>query len=133
MKSLSELVEEFQAANSDGCGTSFVSGIASLAAELAEHPEGEWGDLLDRLMLQQVAPWMCQAARQLDGEPPQLSQDALFSALGILLKSIEDCGASPELTRAVTLASDIRRAVGDRHNKACSYAADRVRAAFTGH
>jgi hypothetical protein len=44
-----------------------------------------------------------------------------------LTKRIEACGASPELTRAVTLASDLRMAIGNRWNPRDKYAAERVR------
>lgn len=39
--------------------TAFLSGIAALACDLAGHPEAEWGDRLDSLMLH-VARFSCE-------------------------------------------------------------------------
>ena len=60
---------------------------------------------------------------------PKLTQDELHAALGALINRIEACGASPELTAAVCLASDIRQAVGNEFNPPNEYAADRAKAA----
>lgn len=46
----------------------------------------------------------------------QLNQDELFEALSLLIQRIEACGASPALTDAVVLASDISASVGNRWN-----------------
>lgn len=48
-------------------------------------------------------------------------------ALRELVNRIEKCGASPELTHAVTLCSDLMMAVGNRWNPRDKYAAQRVR------
>jgi hypothetical protein len=53
----------------------------------------------------------------------------VHGALYLLCQRIEKCGASPELTNAVSLASDLMRAVGNDDNPADPYAADRVREA----
>lgn len=53
----------------------------------------------------------------------------VHSALYLLCRRIEACGASPELTHAVTLASDLMRAVGNQYNPADPFAAERVRQA----
>ncbi len=55
-----------------------------------------------------------------------LSQNELFAALGKLIERIEECGASPALTKAVDLTSDIRQAVGDDWNPSNEHAAIRV-------
>ena len=47
----------------------------------------------------------------------KLNQEELWAALGHLCRKIEACGASPELTAAVTLASDIRWSVGSKDNR----------------
>lgn len=70
---------------------------------------------------------MDQTEPESDVEPPKLSQAELYAAIGKLMERIEACGASTELTNAVTLASDIRQAVGNQWNKANEFAADRVR------
>lgn len=59
----------------------------------------------------------------------KLTQEELFAALIKLGHRIEACGASVELTHAVTLCSDIRMAVGNQWNPSEQHAADRVRAA----
>ena len=41
---------------------------------------------------------------------------SLHDALRLLCYRIEECGASPELTRAVTLCSDIRASIGNKFN-----------------
>lgn len=64
------------------------------------------------------------------GDAMQLNQEELFAALMELTQRIEACGASVELTHAVTLCSDIRGAVGNKWNPADPYAADRVRTAI---
>lgn len=56
-----------------------------------------------------------------------LTHDEIYNALDEIGKRIEDCGASPALTRAVSLVSDLRRAFGNQHNAPDPYAADRVR------
>jgi PRTRC genetic system protein C len=59
--------------------------------------------------------------------PAPLSQEELYAALIKLGWRIEACGASVELTHAVTLCSDIRQSIGNQFNPADSYAAQRVR------
>lgn len=59
-----------------------------------------------------------------------LTQQELHDGLLELVDRIEACGASPALTHAVTLCSDLRSAVGDEHNKADGYSAERVRLAL---
>lgn len=53
-------------------------------------------------------------------------QEFIYAALLELGDRIEKCGASVELTNAVTLCSDLRQAVGNRLNPACDYARQRV-------
>ncbi len=55
-----------------------------------------------------------------------IDQNTLYEALGEIVNRIEACGASPELTDAVSLASDLRQAVGNDFNPADSFAFDRV-------
>ena len=56
----------------------------------------------------------------------KLKPHEIHAALGTLITLIERCGASSELTGAVTLTSDLRQAVGNRWNPADDYAAKRV-------
>jgi hypothetical protein len=55
-------------------------------------------------------------------------QEFLFVALGEIVNRIERCGASPELTNSVSLASDLRQAIGNQWNPANTYALERVKA-----
>jgi rRNA maturation protein Nop10 len=55
-----------------------------------------------------------------------MEQELLFAALGELTNRIEKCGASPELTHAVTLCSDLRMAIGNKWNPADRFAEQRV-------
>jgi hypothetical protein len=59
-----------------------------------------------------------------------LDPEFLFAAIGEIVDRIERCGASPELTHAVSLASDLRQAIGNQWNKANEYALQRVQAAL---
>lgn len=54
----------------------------------------------------------------------------LYSALREIVERIEMCGASPELTNAVSLASDLCSAIGNEHNPPDKFAEDRVKAAL---
>ena len=54
----------------------------------------------------------------------------VFTALIELGRRIEVCGASAPLTHAVTLCSDLRAVIGNKHNPADKYAAERVKAAL---
>lgn len=58
----------------------------------------------------------------------QLNQEELFEALVLLAQKIEECGASPELTDAVILASDLSASVGNRFNRSDPDRAKMVRA-----
>lgn len=60
-----------------------------------------------------------------------LEPNSLFAALREIVGRIEDCGASPKLTDAVSLASDLRRAIGNTNNPACPYAFRRVKSTLT--
>lgn len=53
-------------------------------------------------------------------------QEFLFAALGEIVDRIERCGASPGLTHAVSLASDLRQAIGNQWNPGNKYALERV-------
>ncbi|WP_454262137.1 hypothetical protein [Pseudoxanthomonas mexicana] len=76
-----------------------------------------------------VVAWQL-AARTAGAPKPVVHRELpLHSALYALCLRIEACGASPALTEAVTLASDLMRAVGDPDNPADPHAADRVRQA----
>lgn len=57
-----------------------------------------------------------------------INQDFLHKAIGEIIDRIEACGASPALTHAVTLAVDLRRAIGNQYNPADPYALVRVAA-----
>lgn len=56
-----------------------------------------------------------------------LNQEEIYAALGLAMQKIEAAGASVELTNAVIVVGDIRRAIGNRWNPADEYAAQRVR------
>lgn len=56
-----------------------------------------------------------------------MDQELCFAALIELGRRIEACGASVELTHAVTLCSDLRHAIGNKWNPADKYAEQRVR------
>lgn len=60
-----------------------------------------------------------------------LDQEFIFFALGEITNRIERCGASPELTHAVSLASDLRMAIGNQSNPANNYALERVQKELT--
>ena len=55
-----------------------------------------------------------------------VSQETLYNALTEIVDRIEACGASPELTHAVSFASDLRQAVGNQYNRADPYSLCRV-------
>lgn len=57
-------------------------------------------------------------------------KDELHAVLSEIVTRIERCGASDALTHAVTLASDLRQAVGNQWNPADKYALQRVREAL---
>jgi hypothetical protein len=56
--------------------------------------------------------------------------ELLHPALYELCQRIERCGASVELTQAVTLCSDLRQAIGNKWNPRDKWAEGRVRAAL---
>lgn len=62
----------------------------------------------------------------------KLNQVELFAAMGMLAMLIENCGASEALTKAVSYASDIRRAIGDPYNEPDDFAAGRVQELLGG-
>ncbi len=66
----------------------------------------------------------------LRADGPCLNQAEIYEALREICQRIERCGASPELTHAVTLASDLAGAIGNKWNPPDKYAADRVRSAL---
>jgi len=51
-----------------------------------------------------------------------IDQELLYRTLSEIVDRIEACGASPELTHAVSLTSNLRQAVGNKHNPANPYA-----------
>ena len=53
-------------------------------------------------------------------------REFLFSVLGEIVSRIERCGASLELTSAVSLAFDLKQAIGNQWNPANPYALERV-------
>ena len=55
-----------------------------------------------------------------------INQDLLHEALSEIINRIEACGASVELTHAVSLASDLQRAVGNKFNPSDPYSLIRV-------
>lgn len=63
-------------------------------------------------------------------EKPTLSREEIYEALGELINRIEACGASPQLTNAVVLASDIKQSIGNRYNTPNEFAANCVRQAL---
>ena len=52
--------------------------------------------------------------------------DVIYDALIEIGNRIEACGASPELTHAVSLCSDLSQAIGNDHNAPDMYALARV-------
>lgn len=76
-----------------------------------------------------VVAWQLAAGTAGAQKPVVHRELPLHRALYALCLRIEACGASPALTEAVTLASDLMRAVGNPDNPADPYAADRVRQA----
>lgn len=56
----------------------------------------------------------------------ELKQEFIYKVLGEIMGRIEACGASPELTHAVTLTSDLRSALGNQENPANPYSLLRV-------
>jgi hypothetical protein len=55
-----------------------------------------------------------------------INQELLYKTLREIGRRIEACGASPELTHAVCLTSDLSSAVGNKENPADPYALLRV-------
>ena len=55
-----------------------------------------------------------------------VNQETLYKAVGEIVDRIEACGASPALTHAVSLASDLRQAIGNQYNPADPYSLCRV-------
>ena len=58
-----------------------------------------------------------QAYRDEFGLPDGMDRNLLHAALWEIVRRIENCGASPALTHAVVLASDLMGAVGNQFNK----------------
>lgn len=54
----------------------------------------------------------------------------LFAVLGEIVNRIELCGASTELTHAVSITSDLRQAIGNQYNPSNDYALERVKNAM---
>ena len=54
------------------------------------------------------------------------AQELIYSALRMLGHKIEACGASPELTDAVSLCSDLSSAIGNKYNLPNKCALQRV-------
>ena len=77
---------------------------------------------------------MTEETKAADGAPSgvsdstQLLGDEIYAALREIVDRVERCGASPELTHAVTLASDLAQAIGNRWNPPYKAAVERVRA-----
>ena len=57
----------------------------------------------------------------------EMESETLYAAIREIGRRIEACGASVELTHAVTMASDTASAVGNIWNKPDKYAVDRVK------
>ena len=57
----------------------------------------------------------------------QLTQDETYEALGLVMEKIEASGASPELTDAVVIASDLRASIGNKWNPSSPERAKLVR------
>lgn len=56
-----------------------------------------------------------------------IRQDFIYKALGEIINRIEACGASTELTNAVSLAADLKQSIGNKFNPANTYAFERVK------
>lgn len=67
-----------------------------------------------------------QAYRDEFGLPDGMDRNLLHAALWEIVRRIENCGASPALTHAVVLASDLMGAVGNEFNKPRAYDLARV-------
>jgi hypothetical protein len=55
-----------------------------------------------------------------------IDDNLLFDALGEILDRIEACGASTELTNAVSFTGDLRSAIGNKSNPGNDFSLDRV-------
>lgn len=55
-----------------------------------------------------------------------INQELLYKTLSEIVDRIEKCGASIELTHAVSLTSDLRQAVGNEYNPPNPHALVRV-------
>ena len=55
-----------------------------------------------------------------------INQETLYKAVGEIVDRIEACGASIEITHAVSFASDLRQAIGNQYNPADPYSLCRV-------
>lgn len=55
------------------------------------------------------------------------NDDFIYDALREVIYRIEKCGASTELTNAVSLASDLCSAIGSSYNKPSFFAKERVK------
>ena len=53
-------------------------------------------------------------------------QALIYATLSKLMGKIEVCGASPELTDAVSLCSDLQQAVGNKYNPPNEEALNRI-------
>ena len=85
--------------------------------------------LFDKFHAAMLSAAPAPAATKGTGEETQADKTLLamlYLAMRELIRRIEACGASPELTNAVTLASDMLSAIGNEWNPRDSYAAGRV-------
>ena len=111
--------------------------ISRQAAPSATVPSDERKDVIERqvpaplsdclrILMARLSDHLSPAEkRELDESADLL--ELSYAALGELVQRIEKCGASIELTNAVTLCSDLRMAIGNRWNPKDKYAEVRVR------
>jgi len=85
----------------DGVPRELLERLHEIICGDGHHEEGELGNLLDAPVVERHPL----AASHPDH--PAMSRDELLAHAGKISHAIEACGSSPELTTAVTLASDL--------------------------
>ncbi len=101
----------------------------SIACRKADYWTRKGSDDL-RKHMQEIGRKGAIATKALRASGGYLPRPAIFAALRELSYRIERCGASPELTFAITLCSDLSGAIGNKWNPPDPYAAARVTAAL---
>ncbi|HEY9462835.1 MAG TPA: hypothetical protein VIR54_07080 [Vicinamibacterales bacterium] len=112
-----------------------VEAMAEAMQRVLAHVEDESADRIEnqctlcysyrKLLRDRLAAYRGEASTPVKG-----GDDFLFAALRLVIQRIEECGASPELTRASSVACDLLYAVGNQFNPPRSDARERVEAAL---